>query len=146
MQRVTRGTPPTPAIMALSMTVIGLEEEAAHQLWQVAWQSTDPTLRAWRFAVDHIMRALMNGAGSQTVLDSYLSGPFSARAIVNISERLWHENRLSRKQANIYQDAMLRHAGSHGEWLLGRYIPPIGQKPAGITFKTNDFDKEQTHE
>jgi hypothetical protein len=135
MPSLMRGTPPTPALLALSMGVIGLQEEEAHLLWRTAWESTDPTLRAWRFAVDHIMESLMHGAGSQTMLDAYLRGPFSARAIIDVTERLWHECRLSRKQANAYQNGILAHAGRDGRWVLARYVPPSHDKPAGVEFR-----------
>ena len=133
---VPHGAPLIPAILVLSLGAIGVSETDAHQLWAKAWASEDFQIRSWRFMVDHTMYAIRCGKGSQILLDSYLSGAFSARVMIDVVERLWHEYRLSRQQANAIEEAMLRHTGKDGRWLAVQYRPRTDAKPDGFTFKT----------
>jgi hypothetical protein len=129
------GIPNTPVILALSVAVIDLDEEYAHLLWRAAWASTDPQVRAWRFSVDHAMTSLLRGVGTQNLLDNYLHSTFSAKTICDLVERLWHENLLTRRQANAYQNGILRFAGPTGQWLISKYTPADEKHPAGIQFQ-----------
>ena len=93
--------------------------------------------------VSHVNRALEQGAGSQALLDTYLAQTFSARTLCDVAERLWHENKLSRLQANRYEERILAYIGKDGRWLYSRYVPQDGSKPCGVVFQNSDYMSSQ---
>ena len=114
MRQLRQGTANESALFEICLKCIGVSDEAVETFWRALHASTDAKLRGWRTEVA-IVEDLIIKTGDEAILERFFMYTWCPLRLVDATERLYHERKLSRREANQIQNTVLEQT-RRGGW------------------------------